>query len=81
MQVILIQQSCEDVLKSEVLILENLTKLEAILIIIEAKSAIVLCVGDKLLMEITKEKTAKEIWVKFESLYMTKSLVHVLYLK
>ncbi|GJV00611.1 zinc finger, CCHC-type containing protein [Tanacetum coccineum] len=37
--------------------------------------------GDRVLPEITKEKTATEIWKKLETLYMRKSLANRLYLK
>jgi len=47
----------------------------------KASSAIVLCVGDKVLKEVAKEPTAASIWSKLESLYMTKSLTHRQFLK
>ena len=47
----------------------------------KAKSAIVLCLGDKVLREVAKETTAASMWSKFEYLYMTKSLVHRQFLK
>ncbi|KAK9054827.1 hypothetical protein SSX86_025906 [Deinandra increscens subsp. villosa] len=47
----------------------------------KAHSAIVLCLGDRVLREVSKEKTAAAIWMKLESLYMTKSLANRLYLK
>ncbi|WVZ05356.1 hypothetical protein V8G54_018702 [Vigna mungo] len=47
----------------------------------KARSAIILCLGDKVLREVAKEKTAAEIWAKLESLYMTRSLAHRLCLK
>ena len=50
---------------------------------IEAKahSAIVLCLGDKVLREVAKETTARGIFTKLEGLYMTKSLANRLYMK
>ena len=42
----------------------------------KARSAIVLCLGDKVLREVAKEPTRSSIWSKLESLYMTKSLPH-----
>jgi len=42
----------------------------------KARSAIVLCLVDKVLREVAKEPTAASMWSKFEYLYMTKSLVH-----
>ncbi|WVZ00077.1 hypothetical protein V8G54_026146 [Vigna mungo] len=62
-------------------------KMEAILIqqgcdeALKGESAIILCLGDKVLREVAKEKTAAEIWAKLESLYMTRSLAHRLCLK
>nr|GFD01836.1 retrovirus-related Pol polyprotein from transposon TNT 1-94 [Tanacetum cinerariifolium] len=44
-------------------------------------STLILCLGDRVLREVTKETTAAEIWTKLTSLYMTKSLVNRLYLK
>ncbi|GJX31915.1 hypothetical protein Tco_0241770 [Tanacetum coccineum] len=42
---------------------------------------LILCLGDRILREITKEMTATGIWKKLETLYMTKSLANRLYLK
>ncbi|GJU67191.1 retrovirus-related pol polyprotein from transposon TNT 1-94 [Tanacetum coccineum] len=39
-----------------------------------AYSALILCLGDRVLREITKETTAAGIWKKLETLYLTKSL-------
>nr|GEX56483.1 retrovirus-related Pol polyprotein from transposon TNT 1-94 [Tanacetum cinerariifolium] len=47
----------------------------------KAFSALILCLGDRVLREITKETTATGIWKKLEILYMTKSLANHLYLK
>ncbi|GJY36668.1 hypothetical protein Tco_0422046 [Tanacetum coccineum] len=44
-------------------------------------NALILCLGDRVLWEITKETTAAEIWKKLETLYMTKYLANRLYLK
>ncbi|GJU17302.1 hypothetical protein Tco_1145268 [Tanacetum coccineum] len=43
----------------------------------KAFSALILCLGDRVLREITKETTAAGIWKKLETLYMTKSLTIV----
>ncbi|GKE15301.1 hypothetical protein Tco_1422878 [Tanacetum coccineum] len=54
----------------------------------KAYSTLILCLGDRVLREVTKETTIAGIWTKLTSLYMTKSLanrlseeeaVHVLY--
>nr|GEV49115.1 retrovirus-related Pol polyprotein from transposon TNT 1-94 [Tanacetum cinerariifolium] len=47
----------------------------------KAYIALVLCLGDRVLQEITKETTAAWILKKLETLYMKKSLANRLYLK
>nr|KYP35365.1 Retrovirus-related Pol polyprotein from transposon TNT 1-94 [Cajanus cajan] len=47
----------------------------------KARNVIILCLGDKSLREVAREKTIVAIWVKLESLYMTKSLESRLCLK
>jgi len=42
----------------------------------KAKSAIVLCLGDKILRDVAREAIATSMWAKLKSLYMTKSLAH-----
>ena len=42
----------------------------------KAVSAIILCLGDKVLREVARETTAMFMWNKLDSLYMTKSLAH-----
>lgn len=44
-------------------------------------STLILCLADRILREVSKEKSAAAIWVKLESLYMTKSLANRLHLK
>ncbi|GJT39266.1 hypothetical protein Tco_0939131 [Tanacetum coccineum] len=44
-------------------------------------NTLILCLGDWVLREVTKETTAAGIWTKLTSLYMTKSLANRLYLK
>jgi len=46
-----------------------------------AKSAIVLCLGDKVLRDVVREATTTSMWAKLESLHMTKSLAHMQLLK
>lgn len=43
--------------------------------------AIILCLGDRVLKEVSQEKLAPEVWKKLENLYMTKSLRNHLYFK
>ncbi|GKC63641.1 hypothetical protein Tco_1096239, partial [Tanacetum coccineum] len=47
----------------------------------KAYSTLIICLGDWVLREVTKETTAAVIWMKLTSLYMTKSLANRLYLK
>ncbi|PWA46858.1 zinc finger, CCHC-type [Artemisia annua] len=47
----------------------------------KAYSTLILCLGDRVLREVTKETSAAGIWAKLTSLYMTKSLANRLYLK
>src|ERR1044072_3165040 len=60
---------------------EALTAAEKKAMIEKAHSAILLSLGDKVLRQVSKETTAVGLWVKLESLYMTKSLVNRLYMK
>lgn len=39
-----------------------------------ARSFIILCLGDKVLKEVDREKIVTSMWENFESLYMTKPL-------
>jgi len=54
---------------------------EKIEMVNKARSAIVLCLGDKDLRDVVKEPIAASMWSKLESLYMTKSLAHRQFLK
>ncbi|GJS03622.1 retrovirus-related pol polyprotein from transposon TNT 1-94 [Tanacetum coccineum] len=47
----------------------------------KAYSTLILCLGDYVLREVTKETTVTGIWTKLNSLYMTKSLANRLYPK
>lgn len=47
----------------------------------KAHSTILLCLADFLITEIAEETTAAGLWLKLESLYMTKSLTNKLLLK
>ncbi|GJV18496.1 retrotransposon protein, putative, ty1-copia subclass [Tanacetum coccineum] len=47
----------------------------------KAYSAMILCLGNKVLREVIGETTAVGVWTKLETLYMTKSLANKLYLK
>ncbi|GJQ96508.1 retrotransposon protein, putative, ty1-copia subclass [Tanacetum coccineum] len=47
----------------------------------KAQSAVILCLGNKVLREVTGKTTATGVWSKLETLYMKKSLANKLYLK
>jgi len=47
----------------------------------EARSTIVLCLGEKVVRDVTKEPTATSMWSKLKSVYMTKFLAHKQILK
>ncbi|GJY83358.1 hypothetical protein Tco_0496734 [Tanacetum coccineum] len=47
----------------------------------KAHSAVILCLGNKVLREVTGETTVAGVWSKLETLYMTKSLANKLYPK
>ena len=85
MKALLIQQGLADAIKSKSPVIEEgvdekvaAKKRE---IWEKAHSAIVLCLGGKVLREVAKETTAMGVWAKLETLYMTKSLANRLYMK
>lgn len=47
----------------------------------KAHSAILLCLGNRVLREVAKETSVVAVWLKLEALYMTNSLATRLYLK
>jgi len=81
MQPVLIQQKCEKALKGEGALQATMTQEENTEMMDKARSAIVLCLGDKVLRDVTKEPTATSMWSNLESFYMTKSLAHRQFLK
>jgi len=76
MQAVLTQQMCVEALKGEAVMPASLTQAEKREMIDKAKSAIVLCLRDKVLRDVAREVAAASMWAKLESLYMTKSLAH-----
>ncbi|GJU77961.1 zinc finger, CCHC-type containing protein [Tanacetum coccineum] len=78
MRALLIQHGCEAALEvlPEDMEAQAKTKLNK-----KAHSAVILCLGNKVLREVTGETTAAGVWSKLETLYMTKSLANKLYLK
>jgi len=81
MEAVLIQQKCEKALKGEGVLPVTMSRAEKTEMVDKAKSAIVLCLGDKVMREVAKEPTAASMWSKFEYWYMTKSLAHRQFLK
>lgn len=47
----------------------------------KAHTVIILSLGDKVLRQVSKEKTIAVVWAKLECLYMTKPFVNRLYMK
>ncbi|GJV61585.1 retrovirus-related pol polyprotein from transposon TNT 1-94 [Tanacetum coccineum] len=78
MRALLIQHGCEVALKVLPAGMEAQAKAE---LNKKAHSAVILCLGNKVLREVTGETTAAGVWSKLETLYMTKSLDNKLYLK
>ncbi|GKA15639.1 retrotransposon protein, putative, ty1-copia subclass [Tanacetum coccineum] len=78
MRALLIQHGCEAALEVLPADMEAEAKAE---LNKKAHSAVILCLGNKVLREVTGETTAAGVWSKLETLYMTKSLANKLYLK
>ncbi|GKE49371.1 retrovirus-related pol polyprotein from transposon TNT 1-94, partial [Tanacetum coccineum] len=73
-----IQQGCDAALET---LPANMEAGEKTALMKKAYSTLILCLGDRVLREVTKETTAAGIWTKLTSLYMTKSLANRMYLK
>ncbi|GJY63963.1 retrovirus-related pol polyprotein from transposon TNT 1-94 [Tanacetum coccineum] len=78
MRALLIQHGCKVALEVLPTDMEAQTKDE---LNKKAHSALILCLGNKVLREVTEETTAAGVWSKLETLYMTNSLDNKLYLK
>lgn len=81
MKAILIQQGLADTLKGDSVMPESLTKIQRDEMKDKAHSGIILCHGDKVLREVSRETTTAGVWANFESLCMIKSLANSLYMK
>lgn len=81
MRAIIVQQGLVKALKKKEKMSTTLTEKERIEMMEKAQSAIILCLGDKVLREVSKETTAAGMWLKLESLYMAKSLANRLCMK
>ncbi|KAJ4708888.1 Retrovirus-related Pol polyprotein from transposon TNT 1-94 [Melia azedarach] len=81
MRPLLVHQGLEEAVKGTYEMSDTLTEKEKRDILTKAHSVIVLSLGDKVLREVSKQKTAAKLWTKLESLYMKKSLANKLYRK
>ncbi|GKB34227.1 retrotransposon protein, putative, ty1-copia subclass, partial [Tanacetum coccineum] len=78
MRALLIQHGCEAALEVLPADMEAQAKAD---LNKKAHSVVILCLGNKVLREVTGETTTARVWSKLETLYMTKSLANKLYLK
>ncbi|GKA71471.1 retrovirus-related pol polyprotein from transposon TNT 1-94 [Tanacetum coccineum] len=78
MRALMVHQGCDVALET---LPANMEAGEKAALMKKAYSTLILCLGDWVLREVTKETTAAGIWTKITSLYMTKSLANRLYLK
>ncbi|GJR41256.1 retrovirus-related pol polyprotein from transposon TNT 1-94 [Tanacetum coccineum] len=83
MRCLLIQHGWEDALDPFLKIMRGAEKTAALKTNVykKAHSVLLLCLDNKVLREVNKEDSAAEVWLKLETLYMTKSLANKLYLK
>nr|GEY93309.1 retrovirus-related Pol polyprotein from transposon TNT 1-94 [Tanacetum cinerariifolium] len=75
---LIIQHGCKAALEVLSADMEAQTKFE---LNKKAHSVVLLCLGNKVLREVTGETTVVGVWSKLETLYMTKLLANKLYLK
>ncbi|GJY39947.1 hypothetical protein Tco_0426311 [Tanacetum coccineum] len=78
MPVLMVQHGCDAAIET---LPADIEAREKSALMKKAYSTLILCLGDRVLLEVTKETTAAGIWTKLTSLYMTKSLSNRLYLK
>ncbi|KAL8525585.1 hypothetical protein ACS0TY_014995 [Phlomoides rotata] len=81
MKALLVHHGLASALKTDESEESSSTRAKKIEIMEKAHSAIILCLGDKPLREVSKEKTVIDVWKKLESLYQTKSVSNKLYVK
>ncbi|KAL8543098.1 hypothetical protein ACS0TY_003837 [Phlomoides rotata] len=79
MKALLVHLGLGSALKSDEGEESSATGAKRIEILEKAHSAIILCLGDKPLREVSKEKTVIDVWRKLESLYQTKSFSNKLF--
>ncbi|GJY53337.1 retrovirus-related pol polyprotein from transposon TNT 1-94 [Tanacetum coccineum] len=78
MRALMVQRGCDAVLET---LPADMEAGEKDALMKKAYSCLILCLGDRVLREVTKETSDARIWTKLTSLYMTKSLANRLYLK
>ncbi|GJY55509.1 hypothetical protein Tco_0454624 [Tanacetum coccineum] len=78
MRALMVQQGCDVALET---LPADMEAGEKTTLMKKSYSTLILCLGDQVLQEVTKETTAAGFWTKLTSLYMTKSLANILYLK
>ncbi|MCI71511.1 cytochrome P450, partial [Trifolium medium] len=76
MKAVLAHNKCVEALKGEAQMPAILSVAEKSEMNDKADSAIILCLGDKVLREVAKETNDAAMWAKLDSLYMTKSVAH-----
>lgn len=82
MKALLVQQGLADAIKSETEFVKAIAAEDKRKEMKEkAHSAIILCLSDKVLREVSKEETAAAVWTKLESFYMTKTFANRLFSK
>ena len=77
MRALLVQQCLLEALEGESRHDASMAQKDKKMLLDKAHSTIVLSLGDRVLRQVSKEKTATELLTKLESLYMTKSLVYM----
>ena len=73
MRALMVQQGCDAALET---LPADMEAGEKAALMKKAYSTLILCLGDRVLREVTKETSAAGIWTKLTSLYMTKSLAN-----
>ena len=81
MRALLVQQGLQDALLGEKNLPSTMQEKQKIELLEKAHSAIILSLGDTVLREVAKAESTAEVWLKLESLYMTKSLANRLHKK
>ncbi|GKB70506.1 retrovirus-related pol polyprotein from transposon TNT 1-94 [Tanacetum coccineum] len=78
MRALMVQQGCDVALET---LPADMEAGEKAALMKKAYITLILCLGDRVLREVTKKTTATGIWTKLTCIYMTKSLANRLYLK